>query len=273
MEDSTIHIRGDVAIHYRLEGRKEGPLILLSNSLSTNLHSWDNIASRLRRQKYSVLRYDQRGHGLSPPSSEACTFSDLAADVTFLLDKLGIVKIYAFCGISMGAATGVYFAAQYPERLERLIVADVLTSSSPQGNAAMERRIELAQDDDGTRLADDTLSRWFPASSLSSQRESIANIRTGIIETPVQGFINCVRALQSFDLGPLLPHLNHVAVLFIVGEHDGALPQSMEKLAAQVPHAKLVTIAAAGHLSMIDGEEQFAKALEDFLQLETKSTL
>ena len=53
-----------IDIDYRLDGPEDGPVVMLSNSLMSNYTMWETQVTALTH-KYRVLRYDQRGHGLS----------------------------------------------------------------------------------------------------------------------------------------------------------------------------------------------------------------
>jgi 3-oxoadipate enol-lactonase len=58
----------DVRLHYRFDGPVGAPVLMLSNSLGTDLAMWEAQMPRLTRD-HRVLRYDTRGHGQSsvPP--------------------------------------------------------------------------------------------------------------------------------------------------------------------------------------------------------------
>ena len=59
-------------MHYRLDGPSSAPVVVLLNSLGTTIELWDAQLPALR-QRFRVLRYDQRGHGRSsvPPGPYA----------------------------------------------------------------------------------------------------------------------------------------------------------------------------------------------------------
>src|SRR5262249_4505906 len=51
-------------IHVEVEGPQNGPVLMLSNSLGTNLHMWDDQVPSWTRH-FRLVRYDRRGHGQS----------------------------------------------------------------------------------------------------------------------------------------------------------------------------------------------------------------
>jgi 3-oxoadipate enol-lactonase len=53
----------DVTLHYREDGSPDGPPVVFSNSLGTDLRLWDGVIERLPKS-LRLIRYDKRGHGL-----------------------------------------------------------------------------------------------------------------------------------------------------------------------------------------------------------------
>jgi len=76
----------------------------------------------LSRRGYRMVSYDARGHGESgaPEDRSAYEYSDLAADLSALLDDLGIERA-VLAGSSMGAATAIRFALDSPDRVAALV--------------------------------------------------------------------------------------------------------------------------------------------------------
>ena len=68
---------GSCRIAYRFDGPADAPVVVLSNSLSSNLSMWDDQFAALTA-RYRVLRYDQRGHGQSTVTPGPYTFDMLA---------------------------------------------------------------------------------------------------------------------------------------------------------------------------------------------------
>ena len=99
-----------VAVHFRLDGPDDAPVVMFSNSLGTTLEMWDFQAAALAH-RYRVLRFDTRGHGRSPVPDGPYTVADLAGDALALLDRLGIDQV-SFCGLSLGGAVGMTIAAR-----------------------------------------------------------------------------------------------------------------------------------------------------------------
>src|SRR5690606_4455873 len=85
-------------IAYRIDGTADGPWLMLSNSLGTNLGMWDHQAAALGR-RFRIIRYDSRGHGASGVPDGPYTMEMLGRDALGLLDHLGVERTH-FVGLS-----------------------------------------------------------------------------------------------------------------------------------------------------------------------------
>src|SRR5437868_89106 len=74
-------------IAYRIDGLAGSPVLMLSNSIGTDLHMWDGQIPALTRH-FQVLRYDLRGHGASQVPAGAYSIDRLGHDALELLDAL-----------------------------------------------------------------------------------------------------------------------------------------------------------------------------------------
>ncbi len=109
-------------IHVELEGPQDAPVLMLSNSLGTNLHMWDEQVAPFTRH-FRLLRYDRRGHGKSDVPHGPYTMEMLGRDVLAVLDGLGIETIN-WCGLSMVGMVGMWLGANAPQRLNKLILSN-----------------------------------------------------------------------------------------------------------------------------------------------------
>ncbi|MCY4126186.1 MAG: alpha/beta fold hydrolase, partial [Pseudomonas sp.] len=98
----------DGDLNYQLEGPPGAPVLVLSNSLGTDLHMW-NAQMVAFTEHFQVLRYDTRGHGRSLVSEGPYSIEQLGGDVLTLLDGLDIQRA-SFCGLSMGGLIGQWLA-------------------------------------------------------------------------------------------------------------------------------------------------------------------
>jgi pimeloyl-ACP methyl ester carboxylesterase len=262
------------------------PTVLLSNSLCAPFHTWDHYVSILHGHKFRVIQYDQVGHGGSTVNSsevDGTTFNSLANDVLQLLDALQVRKVHAWIGISMGAATGIYFCAQNPGRVERLVICDTI-SCSPNAIGIpdpFEARVAAARKDGHINdIVEQTIVRWFSEPWREMNEAEVQRMRNIMLKTQIEGFAACCRALQDkeFDLRPLAGKLGGAVekVMLVVGENDANLPQTMAELREQIQagfdslgkggKVRWAIIKGAGHVSVVDGLEEYSQHVTQFLE-------
>ena len=84
----VIRVNGD-DFFVKLDGPATAPVLLLSNSLSSDLSMWDDQVP-VWAQRFRVVRYDQRGHGSTVVSAEPYSMDQLGRDAIGVMDALGI---------------------------------------------------------------------------------------------------------------------------------------------------------------------------------------
>src|SRR5262245_35109821 len=114
-----------IRVHYTIEGPASGPVIIMSNSLASNLSMWEPQMPALTSY-YRVLRYDTRGHGGTEAPAGLYTLEELTDEVHALLQALGIARTH-FIGLSMGGMIGQIMAVRYPHMLRSLVLCDTMS--------------------------------------------------------------------------------------------------------------------------------------------------
>jgi 3-oxoadipate enol-lactonase len=250
-----------ITINCQVDGSEGAPWIVFSNSLATSTAMWDDQAAALK-DKFRVLRYDQRGHGGTEVPAGRYAFDTLLADAIGLMDALSIKKAH-FGGLSMGGATAAGLAERYPDRVDRIIICDSPCQSTPQSTQQWNERIAIAQSKGIEALVEPTVTRWFPADTVAKNPPHLDKIRAMFRATPVNGFIGCAAALADHDYASAIASVKHPA-LFICGEKDAPAP-AMRKLHDKLPSSRYVELPNAGHISNMDRPAEFTKAIEDFM--------
>src|SRR6056297_2140533 len=123
-----------VALNHRITG--EGPPLLLLHGLFGSLDNLGGIARRLEDQ-WQIHALDERNHG-SSPHSDTMDYPVMAGDVIAYMDAQGLDKV-SLLGHSMGGKVAMQVALQAPERVDKLIVADIApVSYKPRHDAILE---------------------------------------------------------------------------------------------------------------------------------------
>ena len=180
-----------IDIHYRIDGPEDGPVVMFSNSLMSNLSMWEGQVQRFSKT-YRILRYDQRGHGSTQTTPGPYSIELLTEDARCLLDALSIDKIH-FVGLSMGGFTGQLFAHKYPERISSLVLCDTACVMPP--HSLWDERIAVALTKGIIGLTPSTLERWFTLQFHSSKTDQLEKVREMILGTGVEGYVGCAQAI------------------------------------------------------------------------------
>ncbi len=249
-----------IRIHYELEGDAVRPVLVLSNSLGSNLAMWQpqfvDLASHFR-----ILRYDPRGHGESSEPVGPYTIADLGCDVLGLLDQLSIEKA-SFCGISMGGVTGQWLAVNAPHRLEKLVLAN--TAAKIGTAETWDARIAIVQQDGLRTIIPGTLERWFTTGFRTAHPETVAAIEAMLWAANPRGYASCCAAIRDADFRMKLQQIV-TQTLIVSSTKDQVTPPEVGKfLAAGIAGARYLELPAA-HLSSVEAAEGFNAALLGFL--------
>ena len=255
-----------VRLHYETSGLSAGEVLVLSNSVGSNLHMWDKVLPRLE-SAFRVVRYDTRGHGRSSTPPGPYTINRLGYDLLFLLDHLGIGRANV-CGLSMGGMVAMWLGIYAPQRLRRLILAN--TGAHIGTPEIWAQRIATVQNSGMAALAGVMLERWFTPSFRDNHPADMETIRNMVAATDPDGYIACCGAIRDTDLRSDISAIAAPA-LVITGTHDPATPPSNGcAIHAVIRNSKYVELDAS-HLSAWERAEEFADAAIAFLATEERS--
>ena len=259
--NATISANG-ITVNYRLEGPDDGPVVMLSNSLMSNLFMWDAQMPALAR-RYRVLRYDNRGHGATEGTPPPYSIDLLVDDARALLDALNIASVH-FVGLSLGGMIGQLLAVRHPTLLKSLVLCD--TSSHMPPEPLWEDRIRTAEDKGLEAMAPAAIERWFTAPFHERGAAEIDRIGRMIRTTGLAGYVGCCRAIQAMDQTAILSAIT-TPTLIVVGANDPATPVAASEIIHRaIAGSELVVLDDAAHLANIEQPEAFNRAVIAFLE-------
>jgi 3-oxoadipate enol-lactonase len=255
--------RDGLRIRFQVDGREGAPWMLLSNSLGTNLGMWQPQMAALL-EKFRVLRYDTRGHGLSDVPPHAASMAELGQDVLALLDFLDIAET-RFCGLSMGGMIGMWLGINHPDRIVRLALCNTAPRIAPP--ELWNTRIALVNANGMESIAANVINRWFTENYQAHAPTDVASVKQMLLDTIPAGYAASCAAIRDMDQRDQL-HLIGLPTLVISGTHDAATPPQDGKLIVErVAGARYVELDAA-HLSNWERTAEFNSALMDFMTKE-----
>lgn len=247
-------------IHVEASGPERAPVLMLSNSLGTNLHMWDDQVPTFT-QHFRLIRYDRRGHGRSGAPEGPYSIERFGRDALAILKALNVKKAN-WCGLSMGGMVGMWLGANAPERFSKIVLSN--TTHYYPDKSGWEDRIKTITERGLAGISDANLERWFTKEFRERAPRTMQRIRDMFVATPLKGYIACVEAIRDMDLREALPKIK-APTLVIAGSRDPATTVPMaEAICAGIPNAKLAVLDAA-HLSNIEQPQQFTDAVLDFL--------
>jgi 3-oxoadipate enol-lactonase len=250
-------------VSYELVGREERPMVILSCSLGTDRSMWDPQTPALAR-RHRVLRYDLRGHGRSPAPAGPYSIADLGGDLIALMDRLEIERA-TLCGVSIGAMTSIWVAANAPQRVNRLVLCCTSARFGPEAAEVYRARAATVRVQSVDAVADGALERWFTPPFRREQPELMAQIRRGLCETSSDGYAACCEALAALDLLPALGSIS-APTLVIAGAEDPATPPDHGRAIAEgIQGARFELIAGAAHLANIEKADQVTPLIVGFI--------
>jgi 3-oxoadipate enol-lactonase len=248
--------------HCVVEGPKDKPVLVFCNSLGGDLRIWDQMMAHLV-DDFRIIRYDNRGHGLSDVPAPPYALDDFARDLAGLLDALEI-KEALVCGLSVGGLIAQRLALSYPDRVRALVLCD--TGMKIGSFTSWEERIATVRESGLTKLAAPSMERWFSAAFRRNHSVEIGGYANMVLRTPAEGYLGACYALRDADLTQETPKINKPA-LVLCGDQDIATPLELgRELARAIPGARFSLIKDAAHLTCIEQPEAMACQMIEFFR-------
>ena len=251
-------------LHYELDGPEAAPVVVLSNSLSTDLRMWNPQHPALAT-KYRVLRYDVRGHGQSEASPAPYSVAMLADDLAALLDALLLGPAH-IVGLSLGGMTAQLMGIRRPDHCASLaLVATTCQPPFGTADAWAKRAQEVRDTGDFSLVETPMLERWLTRRFRRANPAGVALVRDMIQGTSLEGYAGACHAIGGLDACGQLAGFARPVRIWAGEEDPGTTVEDAQQIAAGIPHAKLVIVEHARHLLNWDAEAQFTPSLLSWL--------
>jgi esterase len=242
----------------------QGPALIVLHGLFGSLDNWISLG-RQWAEDYSVYLVDQRNHGRSFHSDE-WSYEAMAQDLYAWMDSEGILQAHLM-GHSMGGKTVMTFAGHYPERIDRLVVADMGLRAYPPHHEdilAALAQVDLSQVS-SRQDADEQLARGiaepgirqFLTKGLARTDEGFAwRFNLPVIEQQYQEIISEVTLDYPFER----------PALFLSGGRSSYVQQEdRADILAAFPQARFAVIEQAGHWLHAEAPQAFSQQVMRFL--------
>ncbi|WP_230769942.1 bifunctional 3-oxoadipate enol-lactonase/4-carboxymuconolactone decarboxylase PcaDC [Sphingomonas sp. Leaf4] len=252
-------IWGGVRLHWRLEGAADRPVLVLLNSIGTDLSLWDRTVPLLL-PAFRLLRIDTRGAGGSDAPDGDYSLSMLADDVVGVMDDAGIARA-AVAGVSLGGMVAMQLALDHADRVSALAL---ICTSATMDPAAWQTRIDTVRAQGTAAIAAMAVGR-FLSSGFAARHPGIAEtLRDGIVRQADAGYAGAGAAIRDMALAGRIAAIA-VPTLVVTAMLDVSTPYAGHgEHLLTIPGARHVGIEGA-HLPPIEAPAALASALRGFL--------
>ena len=237
------------------------PLVKPANWITHLEYDWESPVWRhwLRElsRDHTLLRYDERGCGLSDRDADDLSFESWVSDLETVVDAAGLDR-FPLLGISQGCAVAIAYAVRHPERVSRLVLYGgyvqglIARARSPQEReeAEMLSRIMPAfwgRDNPAFRLF--FAARFVPEGTQEQMRWFSELTR---VTTSPEVAVKLRTTAASIDVSALAPRVR-APTLVLHGAGDAAVPFDQgRRLAALIPGARFVSLESQNHILLVD---------------------
>lgn len=230
------------------------PIALLLHAFPLDSRMWEEQRAALERGGYPVEAPDLPGEPLEV---------GLEAWARRVLAQVGgeLVPI----GSSIGGYLAFELWRQAPERILALaLLGSRATADTPEQRDARDETIRVLGEDGFEPFWDGLAARLFAA---GTDPRVVERARSLAAEQPVTALVATLETLRDRpDSRETLPTID-VPVLVAVGEEDQVTPPAdAEAMVAQIPDARLLRIAGAGHLVSLERPAEVNAALLELLE-------
>ncbi len=249
----------------------QGPTLIKAATWLSHLeYDWESPVWRHWLQALSarcrLLRYDERGCGLSDWNVPELSFDSWLRDFEAVVDAAGAER-FAILGVSQGAPIAIAYAVKHPERVTHLVLQGGyargrnLRAATPQQAEEAEMMCRLAEI--GWGKSDPSFRQFFTTQFIPggtpAQHEWFNELER--ISTSPANAARFMRAFNDIDVMALLPRVR-CPTLVLHSQGDVRVPFDEGRLIASgIPGAQFVSIDSGNHL-LLEHEPGWQRALE-----------
>ncbi len=254
-----------IALNYKVAG--EGIPVIILHGLFGSLDNWQTISKKISDKGYKVFLLDQRNHGKSPHTNSH-TYSEMAADLAHFMNNMKLQKAIII-GHSMGGKTAMQFAADYPQRIEKLCVVDIGPKYYPPHHQTILKALHAVKKDQITsrKEAEQAIGEYISDAGIKQflmknlDRKDATSFRWKM-NLPV-----LTKQIENVGAEIILDKPFTELSLFIAGNNsDYIVKEDHEGIKAFFPKATIINIKDAGHWVHAEQPEAFTQTIFQFLE-------
>ncbi|WP_184648373.1 alpha/beta fold hydrolase [Sphingopyxis sp. JAI128] len=262
-------------IHYRDQGKRDGPAIVLLHGSNSSLHTWEPLVRRLGGT-YRIVTLDLPGHGLTggTPDKDYGAAGMMAA-VDVVAAKTGLDH-FILGGNSMGGWVGWRYALAQPERVDALVLLDAAGMPLRMGEKAPPSNI-------GFRILEYRFGRWLatqitPRALVEESLRGSVERQTIVDDAMIDRYWELLRFPGNREATVLRARMDRepamaarvgeieAPTLILFGDKDRLInPTAAKSFNERIAGSEVVLLPGIGHLPMEEAPDATAAAIADFL--------
>jgi pimeloyl-ACP methyl ester carboxylesterase len=243
-------------IAYRVIGGGDKAMVLVHGWMVSGA-VYDDLIGSLDQEKFRLIVPDLRGSGHSSKDMDSFELADYVSDLVAVVDHAGL-ETFGLVGHSMGGQVAQLFAANYPERVERLALVGTVPAS---GIALPDEAHELFFESGQNRESQATI---LAMACLDLDDDAKERLLDDAAKIPVK----CIQqSYLAWTAGGFDDRLVDVkAPTLVVASDDPFLPREFLQAAVVelISGAEMAHIGGAGHYVLVERAAQTAKLLTSF---------
>lgn len=262
-------------IHYRDQGKRDGPVMILLHGSNSSLHTWEPLVRRLGGT-YRIVTLDLPGHGLTGGTPDKDYGADgMIAAVDVVAAKLDLDH-FILGGNSMGGWVAWRYALARPEHVEALLLLDAAGMPPRKGDKAAPSNIgfRILKYPAGRWLAGQITPRGLIEKSLRGSVEKQGIVDDAMVDRywellrfPGNREATSLRA--TLDREPeMADQIGAITAptLILFGQRDRLInPSAAQSFHERIKGSEVVLLDGVGHLPMEEAPDATAAAISDFL--------
>lgn len=248
----------------------EGYPLLFAGSWMTHLDmDWESPAYgdyiRHLSDRFQVIRYDQRGNGLSQWTDLEISFEGMVDDMEVVVDTNGFDQV-AILGMSQGASVAIAYGLRYPERVSHLVLNGGYARGrrqrgDPAAHEESEALVSLIRNSWGNEnpLVRQAFTTLFMPDASQEQMHWFNEFQR--ICGPGENIAKFREVFDDMNVTDLLPKIQ-TPTLVLHSDRDSVAPISEGKLlASHISDALFVQLNSPNHM-LFESEDDFAKMIQ-----------
>ncbi|HEY3333748.1 MAG TPA: alpha/beta hydrolase [Candidatus Limnocylindrales bacterium] len=253
-----------IEINYRLEG--DGPeTIVMVNGLADDLETWAYQVEDFLAAGYRVLRFDNRGVGLSSKPAGPYTTALFAQDAKALVDALDISGLHLI-GTSMGGMISQEYALAYPGDLKSLTLSSTYAAPGPFCSRMFSIWADIAPVQGVPMVMRDVTLWAFTLDFFETREDELREFEAAMadIVQPLDAYLAQLSSIRTHDTEARLGEIR-IPTLVIAGEEDILIPVRLSRrLHEGIAGSEWIT-TPGGHASIWEHPKPFNDAVLAFI--------